>query len=306
MTGKQSDSIIFGNLLLVVLLWGGNNCGTKWLLINGWTPIWTGGMRFLLAGLILLAVLRLTNWFGKSPALSRAQKNQLWLRGGLGLAIYVVSFCWALKLTVTAHVALYIGASPVWTLLMEGRPQRNWASVRRYGAALLALAGVLVLLWPALKTSGFNLGGELCGFIASLAWANFNLQSRHLARDISGLEVAANSMWMSGALLLPLSLIEIFPKGIVIDAPHLGVQTLNIILGSVVPYALWNSALRHWQTSRVMLFNNAIPISTAVWAHFVLGEAITSTFCLALAFIVAGVLLGQVDWVKIFKLPEGF
>jgi drug/metabolite transporter (DMT)-like permease len=258
-------------------------------------------MRFLLAGLILLAVLRFTSWLGEFQPLSRAQLRQLWLRGGLILAAYVVVFCWALKLTAAAHVALYIGASPVWSLLIEERPQRNWTSVRRYSAALLALAGVLVLFWPALKGGGFNFAGELCGLTAGIIWAVYNLQASLLAREIKGVEVAAHSMWMSGALLLPLALVEIWPRGgIVLDAPHLGVQGLNILLGSVVAYALWNSALRHWQTSRVMLFNNAIPLSTAAWAHFCLREPVTSTFCTAMALIVAGVFLGQFDWTKLF------
>lgn len=304
MSEKKGDSIIVGNLLLVVLLWGGNNVGTRWLLVHGWQPIWTGGMRFLLAGLMLLAVLRFTGWLGRFPPLAREQRRQLWLRGGLSLAVYVVAFCWALKLTAAAHVALYIGASPVWSLVMEGRPQRNWASARRYAAALLALAGVLVLFWPALKGASFSLAGELCGLFASFGWAVFNIQGRVLAREISGVEVAAHSMWMSGVLLLPLSLVEIWPHGVVLDAPHLGIQGFNILLGSVVPYALWNSALRHWQTSRVMLFNNAIPLSTAVWAHFCLGEAITSTFWAAMTLIVAGVLLGQIDWAKMFRQSE--
>ena len=298
---NKHNTAITGSLLLVVFLWGGNNVGTKWLLLNSWTPIWTGGVRFLIAGLILLGVLRLTNWLGEFPALSKGHQRQLWLRGGLSLAAYVVAFCWALKLTATAHVALYIGASPVWSLLVEERPQRNWTSARRYAAALLALAGVGVLFWPALKSSSFNLGGEVCGFLASLAWANFNLQSRLLALEISGLEVAANAMWMSGVLLLPLALVEIHARGVLLDARHLAVQGFNIILGSVVPYGLWNSALRHWPTSRVMLFNNLIPLSTAVWAHFCLREPISSAFWLAMMLIVAGVMLGQWDWSKYFK-----
>ena len=305
MLEKKNDPVIAGSLLLVVLLWGGNNVGTKWL-VAAWPPIWTGGIRFLFAGSILLAVLRCTRWLGTFQPLTRDQRRQLWLRGGLSLAAYVVAFCWALKLTAASHVALYIGDSPVWALLVEARPQKNWSSFRRYGAALLALSGVLVLFWPALKTASFNLAGEFCGLLSSLLWANYNHQSRRLARDLSGLEVAANSMWMSGLLLLPLALLEVSAHGLVLDAPHWGVQGLNILFGSVVPYALWNSALRHWQTSRVMLFNNVIPLSTAVWAHCCLGEPITPTFCTAMVLIVAGVLLGQMDWSKIFKLPESF
>jgi drug/metabolite transporter (DMT)-like permease len=302
---KKNHAAIAGSLLLVVILWGGNNAGTKWL-VGTWPPVFTGMTRFLLAGVILLAVLRLTNWLGRFQPLSPSQRRQLWLRGGFSLAAYTVVFCWALRLTEASHVALYIGASPIWALLAEQRPQKNWPSARRYGAALLAVTGVLVLFWPALKNSSFNLAGELCGLGASLFWANYSHQSRVLAQTIRGVEVAANSMWMSGVWLLPGAAVEIFRHGVALDAPHLGVQSLAILFGGVVPYALWNSALRHWQTSRVMLFNNFIPLTTATWAHFALREPITPTFCAAMILIVAGVALGQADWSKIFKEPESF
>jgi drug/metabolite transporter (DMT)-like permease len=303
---KQTNSAaIAGSLLLTVILWGGNNAGTKWLVAT-WPPIWTGATRFLVAGFFLLAILRFTNRLGEFKPLARESYRQLWLRGGLSLAAYIVAFAWALKLTAASHVALYLGASPVWALLWEERPKRNWASARRYGAALLAVAGVLVLFWPELKTANTSLAGEFCGLTSSLLWANYNHQSRFLSATIPGLEIAANAMWMSGVWLLPFGLVEIAAQGVKIDAPHLSVQALCILFGGVVPYALWNSALRHWRTSRVMLFNNFIPLTTTAWAHFTLGEAITSTFCAAMALIVAGVLLGQADWSKILKQPEAF
>ncbi len=305
MSENRNNTAIAGSLLLVVVLWGGNNAATKWLVAT-WPPIFTGETRFLFAGLILLAVLRCTPWLGKFQPLTRELRWQLWWRGGLSLAAYIVLFCWALRLTGAAHVALYIGASPVWSLLAEGRPGKSWSSARRYGAALLAVAGVVVLFWPALQTSGFNLAGESCGLLSSLLWANYNHQSRVLARHIHGVEVAANAMWMSGVWLLPLGLVEIAGHGLRADGPHWAVQSLCILFGGVVPYALWNSALRHWQTSRVMLFNNFIPLTTTAWAHFALGEQVTRTFFAAMTLIVAGVALGQADWAKIFKEPEGF
>ena len=305
MLEKKNNPAIVAGLLLVVILWGGNNAGTKWM-VGSWPPIWTGGTRFLLAGVILFAVLRFTRLLGRHQPLTSPQLRLLWLRGGLSLAAYIVAFCWALHLTAASHVALYLGASPVWALVWEERPRRNWASARRYGAALLAVTGVLVLFWPALKKADTNLAGELCALAASLLWANYNHQSRFLARHINGVAVAAHSMWMSGVWLLPLGLVEVARQGIVLDKAHLGVQALCVIFGGVVPYAVWNSALRHWRTSQVMLFNNFIPITTTVWVYFLLGETITSTFYAAMVLIIAGVLLGQMDWSKIFKLPEGF
>jgi drug/metabolite transporter (DMT)-like permease len=302
---KKNHAAIAGSLLLTVIIWGGNNAGAKWLM-RDWPPVFTGTTRFLFGGAILLGVLRFTGWLGEFQPLNPLQRRQLWLRGGLSLAAYTLVFSWALKLTAASHVALYIGASPVWALLVEGRPQKNWSSARRYGAAFLALAGVLVLFWPALKSTSFNLAGECCGIAGSLCWANYNHQSRILARTIRGVEVAANSMWMSALWLLPLAVTEICIHGVTLDAPHIGVQSLCVVFGGVVPYALWNSALRHWETSRVMLFNNFIPLTTATWAHFALGEPITPTFCAAMILIVAGVAIGQMDWAKVFKEPEGF
>lgn len=305
MSRSNNNAAIAAGLLLVVFLWGGNNAGTKWLVAT-WPPIWTGSTRFLIAGGILLGVLRFTRLLGEFKPIERALWPQLWLRGGLGLAAYIVPFCWALHLTSAAHVALYVGASPIWALLAEERPRRNLTSLRNYSAALLALAGVVVLFWPALQSGKSDLVGEFMGLTASIMWANYNWQSRWLAQKIPGVEVAAHSMWMSGVWLLPLGLIEVARRGLVVDAPHLGVQALCIFFGGVIPYALWNSALRHWRTSQVMLFNNFIPLSTAAWVYFTFGGPITPTFCAAMILVVIGVLIGQVNWSKIFKLPESF
>jgi drug/metabolite transporter (DMT)-like permease len=224
----------------------------------------------------------------------------------LGLAAYIVPFCWALNLTAASHVALYLGASPVWALLAEERPRLSLASLRRYGAALLALGGVVVLFWPALQTGKSDLLGEFMGLFASIMWANYSWQSRWLSQKIPGVEVAAHSMWMSGVWLMPLGIFEVAKRGLIVDAPHLSIQALCIFFGGVIPYALWNSALRQWRTSQVMLFNNFIPISTTTWVYFTMNEPITSTFCAAMILIIAGVLLGQMDWSKIFKVPESF
>jgi drug/metabolite transporter (DMT)-like permease len=302
---SKNNAAVAGSLLFAVFLWGGNNAGTKWLVAT-WPPIWTGSVRFLCAGAILLAVLRCTSWLGEYRAPSSGLRRQLWLRGGLVLSAYIVAFNWALRLTSASHVALYLGASPVWALLWEERPRRNWASAKRYGAALLAVSGVLVLLWPALRSAKPNLPGELLGLTASILWATFSHQVRLLSGQLSGTEVAAHTMWMSGILLLPFGLVEIALRGLPVNSASLGVMGFCVICGGVIPYALWNDALRRWRTSRVMLFNNLIPLSTMTWAHFLLREPVTPTFWVAMALIVAGVIIGQTAWPKVPETPEGF
>ncbi len=293
-------------LILVVVLWGGNNAGTKWLL-GHWPPVFTGCMRFGLAGSALLALLRFTPFLGRFEPISKTLMAQLFMRGGLSLAVYTITFNWALRLEPASHVALCLGASPVWALLFERIPARTWVGVRRYLASFIAVIGVLTLFWPTLSARHqTSLLGEMCALGASFVWAFYSRQSRWLAARVNSLEVAAHSMWMAGLVLTPLAIAELAFHPIEIHQNQVFIMSLCVLFGGVVPYAFWNNALRVWPASRVLLFNNLIPVTTCVWVHLTLHEAITPTFYLAMALILCGVILEQIDLAGVFNLPENF
>ncbi len=296
---KPSNSAISAGLLFAVFLWGANNAGTKFL-VRFWPPIFIGATRFIFAGLILLALFRWTKIFEAKTKLSAELKRKLWWRGGLNLALYIIAFNWALTMTSISHVALYLGASPVWALLWEGRPEKNWKSFQRYFAAMLALGGVAILFWPALKKGSSSLSGEILALVGSVLWTNYGRQCRAFAQQLSGAEISAYTFWRAGVLLAPIAIFEIGMKPLVWRADLVLIQGFCVLASGVVAFALWNNALRHWKTSKVYLFNNLIPISTMAWAHIYLGEQITNTFWVALIFIVAGVLIGQTNWQKVF------
>ncbi len=300
MHGRRHNFVLSLSLLFAIFLWGGTNAGTKYV-VTAWPPIWTGGSRFFCAGLLLLGLLRGTSWLGMPTPLTRELRRALWWRGGLGLAVYIVVFNSALQFTAASHVALYLGAAPVWALLWEGNAGRSWRTLQKYGAAVLALFGVYVLFSPSLKGAHGDWRGEILGFLASVLWTNYGRQCRALGAHLPGAETSAHTMWRAGVLLLPFAAVELAKGGLVWRLGLLGVHAYCIIAGGVVAFAIWNTALRYWPASQVLLFNNLIPLSTMLWAHFCLGEAMTPTFWLAMAFIVAGVLLGQTDWQKILE-----
>lgn len=294
MRNKPNNTLIAAGLFLAVFIWGASNAAVKFI-VRSWPPNFTGSTRFLTAGLVLLALLRWTKWFGPAHPVPPDLNRRLWWRGGLSLAVYIVTFNWALKFASLSHVALYLGASPVWALLMEGWPERNWKAARRYGAAALAFCGVLILLWPSLRDSaGTNLTGELLGIACGPLWAFFGSQCRLLGRDLTGAEVTAHTFWRAGLILAPFAAGELWTQGgVPVRSSLILAQILCVLGGGVAAFAIWNSALRHWQTSRVYLFNNLIPISCTAWAYFCLGEQLSPTFWPAMILIGAGVALGQ-------------
>lgn len=300
----KSDFGIALSLLFAIFLWGANNAGTRYI-VSTWPPIFTGGSRFACAGLILLALLRWTRWLGKPTALTPEINRQVWWRGAFSLAAYIICFNWALRFTTASHVALYLGASPVWALLWEGRPAKNWRSIQRYAAALIALTGVLVLFWPVLRTTHAHqdkqIIGEILGMTASVLWTTYGRQCRALGAHLSGVEVSAHTMWRAGLILLGIGSVELFHNGLTWRMDFVAIQLYCIIAGGVVAFAIWNHALRHWPTSQVLLFNNVIPLSTTTWAHFCLHEPLTPTFWMAMVLIITGVVLGQANWQRILQ-----
>jgi drug/metabolite transporter (DMT)-like permease len=300
---KTNNTVLCLALLLAIFLWGGTNAGTKFVL-TAWPPMWTGGSRFLCAGLLLLGTLRWTDWLGRSDPLSIETRRRLWWRGGLSLAVYIVVFNLAVRHAPLSHVALYLGAAPVWALLWEGRPALAWSTVQRYAAAALALAGVCVLFGPALRTATGSWRGEVLGLAASVLWTNYGRQCRVLGAHLSGAQSSAHTMWRAGVLLMPFGMLEIWRSGLVWRTDLVCVHAYCIVAGGVAAFAIWSQALRHWPTSKVMLFNNLIPLSTMGWAWACLGEPVTRTFWLAMLLIVAGVMLGQTQWQRVFALSR--
>lgn len=265
----------------------------KWL-VGSWPPVFTGATRFFGAGLLLLIVLRFTRWLGDYEKPSRELDRDLWLRGGLTLAAYIIAFNGALVFTSASHVALYLGAAPIWALLWESWDEKRSRSLLHWLAAFLALCGVGVLLWPALASTSVSLPGELLGFASSVLWTVYGRQSRELATHLNGAEVTAHTMWRAALWLSPVAIYEVIRQGLPVSAKMIGVQFYCITFGGAVAFAIWNRTLRYWPTSRVLLFNNLIPISTMTWAYFFLGESITPTFIFAMILVIGGVVLGQI------------
>lgn len=300
MQKKQSDGVISASLLFVIVIWGINNAGTKYM-VNYWPPIFVGGARCLGAAAALFALLRWTNWLGKPRKLSRELNRKLWWNCGGSMAVYVLTFNWAIRAIPASHVALYMGASPVWALLWEGWPKRDWKSAQRYGATALAFSGVVVLLWPGLMGHTGHLWGEMLGLASGMLWANYGRQCRAVGTDLSGAEITAHSFWRGGVLVAPFMVLDMVATPIHLRNDLVALLVYSILISGVMGFVLWNNALKQWKTSEVYLFGNLIPLSTMICAHFMVHEAITRTFWLAMILIAAGVTLGQTNYAKLIR-----
>ncbi|MCF7669769.1 MAG: DMT family transporter [Verrucomicrobia bacterium] len=294
---KNKSWLIF-SCLLTVFLWGGNNTGVKYL-VASWPPVFVGSTRFLCAGLILVLLLKLVFAGNGDKPLPKQAISAFWFRTGLSLALYIVVFNWAMKSAPASHVALYIGASPVWALIGE-RKHITGPKLQRFIAATITLSGVAVLFWPKLDAAETKWTGELLGLFAGMLWAYHGHQCSRMGTEFSGFEITAHTMWRAGVWLVPIALIEFIMQPIHLKTGLVLTQAYCILGGAVLAFVLWNNALKYWATSRVFLFINLIPLTTLLGAHLFLDEPVTKTFFPAMLLVATGISVANIDLKRYF------
>ncbi|HVI24614.1 MAG TPA: drug/metabolite exporter YedA [Xanthomonadaceae bacterium] len=178
----------------VYLIWGSTYLAIRFALEGGLPPRLMAGGRFLVAGGLLYAVLRLRG----VPAPTRAQWRNLAVMGALLLGLGNGLVCIAEQSVSSGLAAVAVASSALWMGVFAAMRGERPGRTEWIGLAC-GFAGVLWL----------NAGGALRGspvglvalFVATIAWAFGSIWSR--GRDLpSPFMGAAAQMLCGGALLL--------------------------------------------------------------------------------------------------------
>ena len=266
------------------------------------------GTRFVCAGLLLLlGLLRWSNWFGAAHPVNADLRRRFWWRGGL---------IWRPTSSLsTGH--LRVSPRPRMSRCISvrrrcghccGKGVRRMCAWRRSDTvpALLALSGVFILVWPSLRASSVSLPGELLGISCSVLWTLYwspkrvdqglsGVKSRR-THHVAGGRCSCRSGWWkcSCAAFIPVPW-------------QFGVQAYCHHCRGVVAFGIWNVALRAaGRRARSTLFNNLIPAQFDDVGALHAGRRSAATFWIAMALIVIGVIVGPGRTCSRPKPPEWF
>mgnify|MGYP003610227812 CR=1 FL=1 len=269
-------------LAAVYLIWGSTYLAIRFALEGGFPPFLLGGIRFLLAGALMYALLR-----GRGvPPPSAAQ----WRNAGvLGLLLLVLGnglVNVAEREVASGMTAVAIASAPLWmAVFAAGRGERP-AGVEWLGLAL-GFAGVVAL---QAGPGGMQAAprGMLALLVATLAWSWGSVWSR--GRDLpSPFMAAAAQMLLGGAMMLVLGLLlgerlHAWPR-----PAGLAAFAYLVLAGSIVAYSAYAWLLRHVRpvlAGSYAYVNPAIALALGAWlAH----ERFSRQQLVAMAVILAGV-----------------
>lgn len=278
-------------MLAVVLIWGANFSFMKMALaeIPGLS---FAGLRFTLAAMILLAVLKWRE--GSIGAPPGAWWPLIWM-GVLSNTLYQVFFMYGLTHTSVANASLIIATTPLLVAFLGAAT--GIEALRRpvVTGGILGFAGVAFILagkGAALGVGG--LAGDASIFGATLCWAIFTLGVRALRVRISTLRLTAWTMVTGAPGLLLLGA----PGLITLNWSTLGARAwtgvaYSTLLAIVVAYILWNNGVRVVGSGRTAIFNSMIPLIAMLVAWPLLGEHPRPIQIGGAVLIVSGVLLSR-------------
>ena len=181
-------------LAALYLIWGSTYLGIRFALEGGWPPLLMAGCRFVVAGGLMYAALRLRG----VPAPTRAQWPTIAAMGVLLLGLGNGMVCVAEQTVSSGVAAVAVASSPLWMGLFSAMRGARPTRMEWVGLAI----GFCGVIW---LNAGGGLASSKIGLVAlvvaTIAWAFGSIWSR--GRDLpSPFMTAAAQMLVGGVVML--------------------------------------------------------------------------------------------------------
>ncbi len=269
------------SLVAVYLIWGSTYLALRIALVS-FPPYMLVGIRFVTAGLIMFALLRV-----RGVAFpTRRQFANAGLVGFLLLTIGMGGVAFAEQKVASGLTALLVGALPLWMIVMTALLWRTLPTRREWIGVLLGLAGLGLLTLEGNLQS--NPEGVLIIMVSGASWAFGSTLSRRLDLP-KGMMTNAVEMTVGGVLLLVVSLLR--------GEQLIGVPTNSALLalvylitfGSLIVYSAYLYLLQHVRPALATSYAFVNPVIALGLGVLLAGETLTGSALLALPIILSGV-----------------
>ena len=274
-----------------VAIWGCTFVSTKVLMLNGLSPAQIFTLRFLIAYVMMLAVYHSRLW-----ADSWRDELKMMLLGISGGSLYFLSENEAMNFTSTTNTSLIVCSCPLFATLLVRLVYRSTTriSMMQLGGSLLAFAGMVIVVLNGRFVLHLSPLGDALAFTACLSWSVYSLLMKWVSAKYGAAFITRKVFFYGVLTILPYYIFyPTLPTAAVLTKPVV-VGNLAFLgcLASMICFLTWNwciSKLGAVNATNWVYFN---PITTMIFASWVLGEKITPYFlagatCILLGMFVA-------------------
>jgi len=277
--------------LVVCVFWGSTYLAIK-VGVTELPPFLFAGLRFLVAGLILLALARALG----DPLPKKSDWRTLAIVGLLLLAGGNAFVVWAEQYTTSGVASIFVVTVAMWTALFDaiipgGSGELNWKIVA--GLLFGFLGTVLLVGTSPAEIFAADKRGPLALTFASASWSLGTVYAKRHPTKASPYMGAAFQMIVGGGAVALVGTMLGEWASWHLSTRGIGAIVYLVIFGSILGYSAYSYALRHASATIVGTYAYVNPVIAVLLGWLLLHEPISSR-----TFIAMGMILVAVVWIQ--------
>lgn len=249
--------------------------------------------RYLLASAALLTIVKFKKY---NRPIEKRDIPRILLLGFLIIPLNQTLFLLGQSKTAAGHGAFLFSTIPIWIFLLAMIHLKERAPVTRALGIVLALSGVVVIMWNGFVTLGTQyLLGDAIILISVLAWAYYTIIGKGMVRKYGALRMTAYALSSGAAMYFPFGLVRALQFDYSKAEPIAWFSIAYMAIGlSVVVYLIWYWLLKYLEASRIAVYQNIQPIIASIVAYFFLAEPLGLGFIVGGSIVICGVVLSEI------------
>ncbi|MET7016666.1 DMT family transporter [Bacillus mycoides] len=283
------------NYILVCIIFGTTFLTIKIGIEAGAPPLFSAGIRFFLAGLILITIFKLK----KKRVMPYLLSKRIM---GAGFCLTFMTFAtlyWAEQHISSGLAAVLSATAPMMILLLQSKKNKTKLQREQFLALFIALTGVLFISLPGMHQELTFIWSIACLVIivGQLFYGIGSIYSKEIlsnSPDVSPFLINGIQMFYGGILLLIVSIVMEQPNLTVLTSWNVQWPILYLIfVGSIGGHGLYYWLLSKTNPIFPSTWLYVSPLIAVIVGYFVLGEPLNPAMGIGACLILIGVFLAN-------------
>ena len=282
---------------LTVAIWGSTFVFTKLLLQQGLSPAQIFTLRFMIAYVLMVTGSLMAGRRFRLFSDSWRDEFLMLLLGVTGGSVYFLTENASMLFTTATNTSLIVCTCPLFAMLLVAIAYRHTERITSMQAtgSLIACLGMAVVVLNGHFVLHLSPLGDLLAFGACLCWAFYSLLMKSALQRYNTLFITRKVFFYGLVTIIPYYIIKPgFPTMEVILSHDVLWNLLFLsVVASMLCYIMWNwviGKLGAVVATNWVYFN---PITTILFAWWLLHERITIWFLLGSLLIIVGMMLSD-------------
>ncbi|RLL46952.1 DMT family transporter [Oceanobacillus piezotolerans] len=248
------------------------------------------GMRFFLAGIIVLVFLLFIN--RRSILVTRRQWIVLLILGLVQTSLQYFFFYNGLAKVSGMQGAILSSSGTFFTVLLAHYFYKNDRMSWKKAVGLIAgFSGIMIANWGQELQLSFQWDGEGFMILSGMTTAVATILAKELATGIHPFAITGWQLSLGGLVLLIIGVPQLSEHAMVFTPFGWGLFIYSALL-SAVAFALWYSILKYNNAGELSLYKFIVPVSGAVLsALFIPGESLNGFILAAIGLVAVGIVI---------------